>query len=57
MVEHRADDTVVLTVRAFSRPAAWWLRLAGPLGRVVQRVALRRYLWSLDGLLRRPAVS
>jgi uncharacterized protein (UPF0548 family) len=53
-VEWRADDTVVLTVSAFSRPTAWYARAGGPLtrlgqwlyagrcGRVLRRLAARR---------------
>lgn len=47
VVEHHDDDTVTLTVRAFSRPAWRSARLAGPAGRLVQRVVTERYLRSL----------
>ncbi|WP_420876813.1 DUF1990 family protein [Rhodococcus zopfii] len=47
-VEWRADDTVVLTIRAFSRPAAWWARAGAPVARLVQRRITDRYLRSLD---------
>jgi uncharacterized protein (UPF0548 family) len=43
VVEWEADGSVWLTVTAFSRPAAWYLRVAGPAGRLVQRAAARRY--------------
>jgi uncharacterized protein (UPF0548 family) len=33
---------VWLTVLAFSRPAVWWMRLAGPLVPVLQRAYARR---------------
>lgn len=49
LVEHHADDTVTLTVRAFSRPALWWTRAAGPAARLVQRLVTERYLRALDG--------
>lgn len=39
-----ADDTVYAQVRAFSRPAAWWTRATGPLGRLMQRTIAQRYL-------------
>jgi uncharacterized protein (UPF0548 family) len=47
-VEHREDDTVVLTIRAFSRPARWWSRAAGPVARLVQRAVTERYLRALS---------
>jgi uncharacterized protein (UPF0548 family) len=37
------DDDVVLTVRAFSRPATTASRVSGPVGRAVQSLALDRY--------------
>jgi uncharacterized protein (UPF0548 family) len=40
----RADGDVVVTIRVFSRPATPLARLAGPLGRAAQRVALELYL-------------
>ncbi|BBX14570.1 MULTISPECIES: DUF1990 family protein [Mycobacteriaceae] len=39
-----ADDTVHAQVRAFSRPATWWIRAAGPVASAAQRVIARRYL-------------
>lgn len=39
-----ADETVYAQVRAFSRPATWWIRAAGPLGRLAQRTIAKRYL-------------
>ena len=49
IVEHRDDDSVWMTVRAFSRPANlfWWCGY--PILRVVQEVYTRRYLRSLAG--------
>ena len=38
------DDDVLLTVRAFSRPATAASRLSGPVGRAVQSLALDRYV-------------
>lgn len=44
VVERSAeDDTVWLTVTAFSRPACWYVRAVGPVGRVAQRAFARRY--------------
>jgi uncharacterized protein (UPF0548 family) len=43
----REDDLVELEVIAFSRPAQWWSRIAGPAGRVVQRWITGRYLKAL----------
>jgi uncharacterized protein (UPF0548 family) len=49
-VAELADDgTVWFTVMAFSRPAAWYTRLAGPVVPVLQRLYARR----LGGTLRR----
>lgn len=49
MVEHRDDDSVWMTVRAFSRPANlfWWCGY--PILRIVQEVYTKRYLRSLAG--------
>ncbi|WP_068160583.1 DUF1990 family protein [Rhodococcus phenolicus] len=47
-VEWCGDDTVVLTIRAFSRPATWWSRAGAPVARAVQRRITDRYLRSLD---------
>jgi len=48
VVELREDDSVVLTVTAFSRPARWPVRVIGPLAGVGQRLMAGRYLRSLD---------
>ena len=49
MVERRDDDSVWMTVRAFSRPANlfWWCGY--PILRIVQEVYTRRYLRALAG--------
>jgi uncharacterized protein (UPF0548 family) len=39
-----ATDGVFAEVAAFSRPATWWSRAAGPLTALAQRVIARRYL-------------
>jgi uncharacterized protein (UPF0548 family) len=41
-VTHEADDTVWLTVTAFSRAAGWYMRAAGPLAPLAQRWYARR---------------
>jgi uncharacterized protein (UPF0548 family) len=45
------QDTVTLTVRVVWRPAAWWLKVAGPLAAVALDLLLRRNLRALDGWL------
>lgn len=42
VVEKDARGTVWLTVTAFSRPATWWTRAAGPLLPLAQRLYARR---------------
>jgi uncharacterized protein (UPF0548 family) len=37
------DGSVWLSVTAFSRGAFWWIRWAGPVARLAQRLAARRY--------------
>jgi uncharacterized protein (UPF0548 family) len=44
VVEWRADDTVMFSVRAFSRPGSWWVRLGGPAPRWAQSYVTGRYL-------------
>lgn len=48
VVELRPDDAVDFTVSAYSRPARWFTRLAGPAGRFFQRVMAGRYLRSVQ---------
>ncbi|WP_433894278.1 DUF1990 family protein [Streptomyces sp. CA-111067] len=43
LVQRRPDGSVDFTVFALSRPAAWYVRAAGPAGRLAQRAAARRY--------------
>ncbi len=43
IVEHRDDDSVWLTIRAFSRPATAWWRIVAPPLRGVQAAMTRRY--------------
>lgn len=42
MVSRAEDDLACLTVSAFSRPASWYARAAGPLVPVLQRAYARR---------------
>ncbi|MEU6573901.1 DUF1990 domain-containing protein [Streptomyces sp. NPDC046805] len=42
VVDRTGDGTVWLTVAAFSRPAKWYARAAGPAGRGFQHVYARR---------------
>ena len=43
----RADGAVEARIRAFSRPGRWFTRLAGPVGRRLQRATVTRYLDAL----------
>jgi uncharacterized protein (UPF0548 family) len=47
LVELLDDGRVQLTVRAFSRPARWFSRLAAPGSRLIQRAITERYMRSL----------
>jgi uncharacterized protein (UPF0548 family) len=47
-VLQRSGADVTFTVAAFSRPASTLAKLGGPLGRVAQRIAARRYLSALS---------
>ena len=49
MIEHRDDDSVWITIRAFSRPANGWWWLVNPVLRVFQEYYTRRYLRALAG--------
>jgi len=46
-LQRLADDRVVATVTAFSRPDRWFTRLGGRLGDVAQDLMLRRYVAAL----------
>ncbi|MFD6858088.1 DUF1990 family protein [Rhodococcus sp. NPDC060090] len=48
VVERDTDGRVTARITAFSRPARWYTRIAGPLGRLVQHRITRRYL---DGIV------
>ena len=43
-----ASGEVTATITAFSNPALWRTRLAGPVGRVLQRAMTHRYLKALQ---------
>ena len=53
VVERDPEGTVWLTVAAFSRPAVWWTRAAGPLLPVLQKLYARRCGQVLRRLVRR----
>jgi uncharacterized protein (UPF0548 family) len=48
VVEHLADDSVWIVVRAFSRPSTWYFWLGYPVLRIMQARATKRYLRSLS---------
>ena len=50
VLTHRDDDQVELTVRSFSRPAIWYVRVAGPVGRSIQHRVNRRLFTSASQL-------
>ena len=50
VVDLAPDGAVWFTVRAVSRPAAWYMQAAGPLGRLGQRIFARRYGSALERL-------
>lgn len=47
IVEMHDDDSVWLTIRAFSRPSTWYYRLAYPILRIQQARFTKRYLRAL----------
>jgi uncharacterized protein (UPF0548 family) len=47
LLEHRDDDSVVLRIRAFSKPASWLFRIAYPAVLLMQTIYTRRYLRAL----------
>ena len=44
LLSHQPDDSVVMAVRAVSKPAAWYVKAAGPLAHAMQSRATDRYL-------------
>jgi uncharacterized protein (UPF0548 family) len=57
VLTHRADDSVVLSVRAVSRPAAWFTKLAGPIAHGFQSRATKRYLDAAERIALAPAAQ
>ncbi|MFE4859175.1 DUF1990 family protein [Streptomyces sp. NPDC056670] len=53
VVGREADGLVWFEVAAFSRPASWYARLGGPLTRLLQDLATRRYLRAVSDAARR----
>ena len=49
MVDHREDDSVWLTIRAFSRPANWFFWAGYPVTRLMQELFTNRYERALSG--------
>lgn len=49
IVEYRDDDSVWLTIRAFSRPSSWIFWVGYPMVRLMQAIFTRRYAQSLSG--------
>jgi uncharacterized protein (UPF0548 family) len=55
LVTYADDDTVWFTLSAYSKPAAWYARLGGPLTRLAQRAFARRYIGTLRRLANTPS--
>ena len=51
LVTRHPDDRVTLDIRVVWRPAAWWMRLAGPASGLALRLLLHRNLRALDPVL------
>lgn len=52
IVSHDEDDSVFFDITAFSRPGSRLVRMSGPGGRAVQRIATRKYIRALKGSAR-----
>jgi uncharacterized protein (UPF0548 family) len=50
LLARAGDGTVTFTVRAFSRPAAWYARLGGPVTHLLQDHVNRRYVAAMRRL-------
>lgn len=50
-VRHHDDDRVTLDIRVVWRPAAWWMRAAGPASALALSLILRRNLRALDAVV------
>lgn len=55
LLERDDDGTVRFTVTAFSRPRRWFMRAAGPVAPVLQRLVVRRYIAALRRCAAGPA--
>jgi uncharacterized protein (UPF0548 family) len=55
LVERAGNGELTLRIRVVSRPSAWWMRLAGPAGRLALVLLLQRNLHSLDSALIAPS--
>ena len=55
IVSHRPDDSVVLTVTAVTRPAAWFVKLAGPIASAKETKTTQRYLNAAAHFAQAPA--
>lgn len=44
VLTHLPNDDVVLTIRAFSKPAKWYVKVAGPIARGIQKKVANRLL-------------
>jgi len=51
VVVRHPDDSVTLDIRVVWRPAAWWMRAAGPFGALALSLILRRNLRALDPVI------
>ncbi|TWD81794.1 uncharacterized protein (UPF0548 family) [Kribbella amoyensis] len=49
-VVSREGDDIYFALRAYSRPATWYTRLSGPLGRAAQKLFAHRYAKALQRL-------
>ena len=49
IVEYRDDDSVWLTIRAFSRPSSWIFWVGYPIVRLMQEIYTSRYERALSG--------
>jgi len=50
LIEHLDDDSVVLRIRAFSRPSSWLFRVATPAVLFMQSTYTGRYARALEGI-------
>ena len=50
LIERLPDDTVVLRIRAFSRPSSWLFRIGYPAVLLMQATYTRRYARALRGI-------